>query len=559
MILIHCILESSSGSDLNYTSIDTIRRKFVCESRADSQVKSYLFGYERDNPSYEFLKTSIFGDHSEIHSTEEPTVYTKNLLAAKEFFDSKLSAMPHSKIEETFTKVTQQLVFNVYEISKDIDVFVAFETMNNRGKPLSALELLKNRLIFLAVNGVEAEAGDNARLRKLVNEAWKTVYHNLGRNQNRPLQDDAFLFAHLCYFYHAEVDKSLPSDDDAWRAYGSYFFRVVMQQPEQFLLGDLFTRKRQSGTRALPEVSPAFIKLYADDLKRSADIYFKMSTPEASNFSEFEKITLERIARLRGNDPSAVMLAVFLREKGASARGKFLEAYERFLFIWSFRQSTRHPLEGRAVPPEVVRFIKGNLALDELVTFYRNAADQFFKETPVADVLEEWVKQGLGYYGHRSIRFFLYEYELHLMELSKSSRRKIKWEDFVADDYGADYRTVEHIYPQRARDPYWVDRFRGFSVPHRSLLRNSLGNLLALSVSKNASLSNKAFPVKVGDGTPSVGYRFGGYSENEVATFSEWGAEQIAERGIRMLDFMERRWSIPIGDRDQKLKALGNL
>ena len=40
--------------------------------------------------------------------------------------------------------------FNIHEIDDDYDVFVAFETMNNRGKELSTLELLKNRLIYLS-------------------------------------------------------------------------------------------------------------------------------------------------------------------------------------------------------------------------------------------------------------------------------------------------------------------------------------------------------------------------------------------------------------------------
>ncbi|MBS3948990.1 MAG: hypothetical protein KGZ57_11975 [Dethiobacter sp.] len=34
----------------------------------------------------------------------------------------------------------------LHEIEDDYDVFVAFETMNNRGKKLTNLELLKNRL-----------------------------------------------------------------------------------------------------------------------------------------------------------------------------------------------------------------------------------------------------------------------------------------------------------------------------------------------------------------------------------------------------------------------------
>ena len=43
-----------------------------------------------------------------------------------------------------------RLKFNYYEIDDSLDVYVTFETMNNRGKDLSHLELLKNRLIYLS-------------------------------------------------------------------------------------------------------------------------------------------------------------------------------------------------------------------------------------------------------------------------------------------------------------------------------------------------------------------------------------------------------------------------
>ena len=41
-----------------------------------------------------------------------------------------------------FKKIVNGLKFNLYEIDDDLDVFVTFETMNNKGKPLSKLELL---------------------------------------------------------------------------------------------------------------------------------------------------------------------------------------------------------------------------------------------------------------------------------------------------------------------------------------------------------------------------------------------------------------------------------
>ena len=69
------------------------------------------------------------------------------------------------EIELLFKKITQNLMFNVYEISDDFDVFVAFETMNNRGKKLSNLELLKNRLIYLTTLYDENEIKHDERQR----------------------------------------------------------------------------------------------------------------------------------------------------------------------------------------------------------------------------------------------------------------------------------------------------------------------------------------------------------------------------------------------------------
>lgn len=201
-ILLQCILENTEAEELNYTPIEIHRRKYIFETRSDSLARAYIFGYEKDNPSREFLKQEIFSDTSNGHSTGEATIYTRNLRNAKKFFLEKIAELSHSDMEELFSKISQQHVFNAYEISKEIDVFVAFETMNNRGKPLSALELLKNRLIYLVTNVPEAHPGDGKMLRKQINDAWAVVYHNLGRNEERPLSDDLFLQAHLANYYH---------------------------------------------------------------------------------------------------------------------------------------------------------------------------------------------------------------------------------------------------------------------------------------------------------------------------------------------------------------------
>lgn len=556
-ILLQCIIEATTADELNYTPIEIHRRKYIFEKRSDSLARAYIFGYERDNPSREFLKQEIFADTSVGHSTGEATIYTRNLRNAKKFFLDKISILSHAELEAIFSKVTQQLVFNAYEISKEIDVFVAFETMNNRGKPLSALELLKNRLIYLVANVPEAQPGDGKMLRKQINDAWAVVYHNLGRNENRPLNDDAFLQTHLANYYHQKVSKDVPIDDDQQAKFMGLSYEVL-EESSDFLLRNHFTRRRLQSTEGGKDpLTAVVLQEYAADLRSAADTYFKISTPSCSGYSDLEKIYLERLGRLRGYGASPIVLAVYRRESSSKLRAQFLEAFERYLFCISLKGGYRVNHRASMLAVDVVRYIKGARKIDEIVTLYNNSVDQLFKEDSLSDMLHDWTKNGPGYYGWRSVRYFLFEYELSLQAKSRSDRSKIDWAAFSKEEYRSDYVSVEHIYPQRARAQYWVDRFGHLSSTDKRRLRNSLGNLLALSIPKNSSLGNKPFPEKVGNANSTTGYRFGGYSENEVAMLNDWTPEEIVERGIRMLSFMETHWRLNIGDRSQKLRALG--
>lgn len=192
---------------------------------------------------------------------------------------------------------------------------------------------------------------------------------------------------------------------------------------------------------------------------------------------------------------------------------------------------------------------------DELFKNITQSIDDVLKDGSILEYLTEWGKSSRGYYGWRFIRYFLFEYEMFLQSQSKVEREKIDWNIFIHENYENDFSSVEHIYPQKAHDQYWITRFSKFSQSHKNALRNSLGNLLALSKPKNSSLGNKPFNEK--RDAITTGYRFGSYSENEVALCDEWSEKEILERGIKMLNFLEKRWSIKIGNEEQKIKALG--
>lgn len=137
--------------------------------------------------------------------SENETIYTNNLGEAKKFFYEKLINMDVSELEDVYTKITQHFLFNMYIITDDIDVYVTFETMNNRGKPLSNLELLKNRLIYVSTLFRVNEADKN-RLRRDINECWKKIYHILGKSKERVLLDDEFLVTHFMLYFAKGIE-----------------------------------------------------------------------------------------------------------------------------------------------------------------------------------------------------------------------------------------------------------------------------------------------------------------------------------------------------------------
>ena len=189
-------------------NLEAVVSKYLFKTKpTGDQYRTYKFGYTVDNPSYEYLRHKIFNEDGSPFIEE--TFYTLNLRNAKLYFYEQLRELHADAgmagLQEIYRKLTKRFLFNEYVIKDEFDVFVAFETMNNRGKRLSDLELLKNRLIYLTTlyTDEELDAAERKSLRDAINGSWKEVYYQLGRNDKRPLNDDDFLKAHwiMCFQY----------------------------------------------------------------------------------------------------------------------------------------------------------------------------------------------------------------------------------------------------------------------------------------------------------------------------------------------------------------------
>lgn len=536
MILIQAILESiEPDTQLNYQSLENIRKQYILYKADDGQRESFIFGYEKDNPSDEYLKTAIFGEYS--HSNEhQETLYTKNLLNAKTYFKKQLGSLAQDEIALLFKKLTQKFKFNLYEIDDEIDVFVTFETMNNRGKPLTSLELLKNRLIYLST--LFAGHSGHSVLREKINNSWKTIYEYLGKNSDAPLNEDIFLRNHWTMYFKYSRRKG----DD----YINY------------LLDEKFTAKNV--THPKEGVTPITIEEicdYVTNLQQAIRPWFYMHNPyfPLPDYSdEKNKLLLDRLHRLSFRSFKPLLLAAFVAKIETQEINKLLIAAERYNFTL-FTLCQRRANTGDTEFFSMARnLLKNNVTIDNVIVTINNWVESYYVPERFYSYIAEKYELGQGgFYRWDGLRYFLFEHESWLKSRGKQSSEKLSWKVITTNK--KDHDTVEHIFPQTPTGDYWKERFGTFDGEQIKLLSHSLGNLLPLSRAKNSSLRNDSFDLKKNNGA-GVGYYNGSASENEIAQEDEWLPESIHTRGLALLDFMEKRWDISLGDKLFKSKLL---
>lgn len=308
IILLHEILQTFDNNEgINYGAKSEWIDRFLY--RSYNQIyKSFVFGYEKDNPSDEFFKTKILEQDSSAADKYPETLYTANLMFAKNYFAEKLKMLNKEDKEEIFDKAVNRLKFNYYEIDDSLDVYVTFETMNNRGKDLSHLELLKNRLIYLTTL-LREDDETKGRLRRDINETWKTIYEYLGKNKENPLDDDVFLFNHWIMYYTYDRSQSDVYAD--------------------FLLKRKFTSKNVISER----ISVKDIKDYIDSLAKCVKQWFFIYNIQYSNYSDRIKEHIQKLERVGMGAFPPMIMAVFTKESQEDYIWNFLDACERFNFL----------------------------------------------------------------------------------------------------------------------------------------------------------------------------------------------------------------------------------
>jgi len=584
-------LKEYSDKDDNEIFIGSLKLSNIIENyivkkqEPDNIIWTYKFGYSVDNPSYKFLRHQIFNE--QFSGKIDETFYTLNLSNAKIYFKSQLEDVFKEEgvegLHTIFKKITSKFVFNEYIITDDMDVYIAFETMNNRGKKLSNLELLKNRLIYLTTlyDNQSVKPDKKSKLRNDINNTWKEIYYQLGRNKKHPLNDDDFLKSHWILFFKYSRQKGndyirdlLEEKFTPKKIYQKIEKEVNLENIEEYrefididedIEGEDISHNSKLIT--ISKLEPKEIDDYVLCLKESAKHWFSSFFPEMSLYlTTEEKLWLDRLNRIGIGYFRPLVISLFLVDVPVKKRIKILTKIEHFIFtIFRLNQirsnyrnsvyynAARDLYYGTITPDKVIEYITEDMywTFDNEGCFktelFYNYLSRYFNE-----------KNSSGFYSWYALKYLMYEYEHYLSE--ERGQARIIWEPFIRNP--KDHVSIEHIYPQSADLECWEKVFSGSNRLQQEFLKGSLGNLLPLSASINSSLQNYCFTNKRDGKKDEKGkiirhsYKDGSYSEQEVAKYPDWTAETILERGLKIIEFMEERWNIPIKTEEEKIKLL---
>lgn len=567
-------------------NLESIIEKYLYKIKpTGNEYRTYKFGYTVDNPSYNYLRYKIFNE-SGSGSIDE-TFYTLNLKNSWKYFFEQIEELYKSDgmegLKDIYKKITKQFLFNEYIIKDEFDVFVAFETMNNRGKKLSDLELLKNRLIYLTTlySDNEIDLAERKNIRDDINSAWKEVYHQLGKNEKKPLNDDDFLKAHwILYFKYSRnrgndyIEYLLNEQFSPKKVHKKIEKEVILVTPEvqvadfEDIESDIENGDADDEllivTTAL--LTPIEIKNYVNSLKNSALHWFNSYFPSLSSLDKKIQDYLDKLNRIGMGYFRPLVMSVLKNESDIDQILKIFKSIEKFIFIEFRLNQTRRTYRDS----EFYKFAReldcGEITINDIcdriaeLISYNFHDDGSFKIDYFYNYLKKRFESGgkQGYYGWHGLRYFLFEYELSL--LSSSRQRKVFWEDLIKTP--KDKISIEHIYPQTPSNKYWKNAFTAISKKDYFKYQGSIGNFLLLSHSINSSLQNDGFDdkknPKYNDKNEKIrnGYSDGSHSEIEVAKETEWNPESIRTRGMKLLNFMEKRWDIKFKDDEAKTSLL---
>lgn len=380
------------------------------------------------------------------------------------------------------------------EVSSHADAFTLFESLNNRGVPLTALELIKNNLLAVLEKKTPESINENF-------DKWRHLLENL------------------------------TEDPRAQERYLRQYYNAFKYKQEINVTGIPFATK-STIMRVYDKLIDRDAERFFSDLYSKSKLYNKLVMPMSDGVSKPLAKHLQSLDRI-GGTPAFTLLLYLLSEHPDADMAGICE----FLVRYFVRRSITDTPPTRDLDRTFLGLIDAIrsqpdskvdiLVRQKLLTAGSYATDDMFRMKLSGNVYDE---------NEDATRFILCQIEQSRQTIEKFTDL---WE---RDDKGLFIWTIEHIFPQGQKIPEcWVkmiadgDESRAKDYHYEYV--HKLGNLTMTGY--NSKLSNKSFHEKrdrKDNEGRYVGYRNGLFLNRTLNDKTKWTIEDIKERTNQLVD-----------------------
>ena len=392
-------------------------------------------------------------------------------------------------------------------VDSHADAYTLFASLNNRGVPLSAVDLIKNMLLG-KVAGV-----DDGQLNYYF-ERWQEVLHNLGddyKTQERFFRQNYDAF-------RREVNKPFIGESGSQLPLGSVATRSNLLK--------IYEKRMESDDGALKVL---------DELTENSALYSRIIGLDQENPDSELSHQLLELSRAQGVASYLMLLFLFKKQNQLELKDETLALLVKLLVCFFVRRNLTDTPPTRDLERLFISIceslesegLKGVAAAEyikkRLVDV--SASDASFKERlegPIYDVNPDMTRYILTVIASPSV----------------TKEMKPLWERYASGNY---VWTIEHIFPQGKNIPdEWVkmvadgDMSKAVEVQEKQV--HTLGNLTITGY--NSKLSNMPFVTKRDRKDvygANVGYRNGLNLNDELVNTDTWTSEQIQKRTDKLV------------------------
>jgi len=485
-----------------------LKRKLVLK-KGDDQIRLIPQIQNNNNPDYR----AVLAEIGVISECDVPAYAgNRKIFRAYRYFQDRIDEMANGRsnrlgtIMEFLDKVSHACLVKI-EVASHADAYTLFESLNNRGMPLTAIDLIKNKLL--------------ARLESI--EPGK-VDHYFG-HWNRLLgylgDDYAIQERFFRQYYNAFKDQ----------------LKAVHQVPvaTRSNLIQIYEKLINHDAKDCLQKISAAGRLYSLILSRNQD--------DALNGLEKPIKDLERI---QGAPSYLLMLYLLVRKDELELTNAHLTSIVELLVRFFVRRNLTD------TPPtrDLTRLFM--TVIDRISGLRADAIPQSIEQQLMAvSATDEAFKRKLEgpiYEENSGVTRFI------LCALAEQAMTKESWVDLWRFENKQFVWTIEHIFPQGENIPQsWITMIAdGDEIKAKEIQQTHVHKLGNLTISGfNSALGNKSFEDKrdrVDRQGRAVGYKNGLKLNEDLAAAAGWSVDQIDSRTDKLVQQVTQLFKLQGGE-----------